>query len=119
RESQFDLEVSRERYRELYHDATVGYVTLDHAGKIVEANRAAAELLGLQRKELEAGWLSSFMTVEDSHAFNLHRQRVAEGDRPRPCELHLITRHGQSVPVRLDASPCVNPAGGRGLLRCV
>lgn len=119
RESQFELEVSRDRYRELYHDAPVGYVTLDATGKILEANQAAAAMLGTEREELEVSWLSSFMTVQDSDIFHLHRMQVLEGAQSQRCELRLITRHGDTVPVRIQSSACANPQGGEPLCRCV
>ena len=44
--SHFEVKTARERYFNLYDMAPVGYVTLNEKGLILEANLAAAGLLG-------------------------------------------------------------------------
>lgn len=46
REVQAELELTRQRYADLYEFAPVGYATLDDAGCIREINQTAARLLG-------------------------------------------------------------------------
>ncbi|MCB9701910.1 MAG: response regulator [Myxococcales bacterium] len=50
--AQDELEASRRRYLDLFELAPFGYLTLDGRGAIVEANAAAARLLGLDRATL-------------------------------------------------------------------
>lgn len=52
REAQQQLEELRDHYVELYDFAPVGYLTLDEHGRVLEANLAAAALLGHKRANL-------------------------------------------------------------------
>src|ERR1039458_6519159 len=52
RQAQGEMELSRERFVEFYDFAPVGYLTLDHNGRIRTLNLPAAELLGYPRDEL-------------------------------------------------------------------
>ena len=49
RQTQLELEASRSRYQELYELAPIGYISLCDKGRLIEANRAAASLLGVER----------------------------------------------------------------------
>ncbi len=47
-----DLIEQESRFRAAFYQATVGMLKLDHAGGIVEANQAVADILGYRRDEL-------------------------------------------------------------------
>jgi len=117
--AQVDLEKSRQRYFELYDLAPVGYVTLGANGKVTEANLAAAKLLGLDRRALVGRPLSAFMTPPDADAFYIFRRAVLASDTARRCELSLVRKDGQLVPVRLDASAIASEGDPPSFCRCV
>ena len=54
------LEAERRRYAELFHLAPIGYLVLAEDGAIVEANRAAAELLGVGTDALPGHQIADF-----------------------------------------------------------
>ena len=62
REAQFELSASRDRLADLYDFAPVGYLTLDTAGQVIEANLAAASMLGIDRESLLRARFSDFVT---------------------------------------------------------
>ncbi len=52
RRAQEELELSRNKYAELYDFAPVGYFCLDPSGLILEVNLQGAQLLGIERQLL-------------------------------------------------------------------
>ena len=52
RRAQEELELSRNKYIDLYDFAPVGYFTFDTQGLILEVNLTGAKLLGIERKLL-------------------------------------------------------------------
>jgi two-component system, cell cycle sensor histidine kinase and response regulator CckA len=96
RRTQDALEASRARYFDLYDLAPVGYLTVDEAGLVVEANLTGATLLGVARNALVRQPLSKFMEGADADVYYLHRQQLFRTGVPQAFELRL-SRKG-SVP---------------------
>ena len=71
RQSQLALEEARSRCVELYDLAPVGYLTLTRSGLIVEANIAAATLLGLARQQLLDERFARFVVAADLDRWQL------------------------------------------------
>ncbi|OYY94916.1 MAG: hypothetical protein B7Y41_04990 [Hydrogenophilales bacterium 28-61-23] len=97
---------SRDRYRDLYDFAPIGYLTLNRAAEIIEANLTSAALFGLTREELlnrhfknlvspedSAGWSSQFM-----NSFMDGQDHGAK----QCCELALRRADGSQFQARLD-----------------
>jgi len=78
RETQARLEISRDRYSELYDFAPVGYVTLTKKGIIEQINLTGATLLGKPRKQLIDLPLTVFLPSSDwPHLFGYLKQVFA------------------------------------------
>ncbi len=96
RQTQAELEASRARYFDLYDLAPVGYVTLNEAGVILEANLTLAGKLGRTRDELVARPLAHFIAPADRDMFDQHRQQLLNTGSPQSCELRLIHAQGHA-----------------------
>jgi diguanylate cyclase (GGDEF)-like protein/PAS domain S-box-containing protein len=69
RSAQNQLQDTRDRYAQLYHQAPVGYLTLDANGMIQQANQTFSEMLGCELSELKERALVDFMAGADRSQF--------------------------------------------------
>jgi two-component system NtrC family sensor kinase len=65
REVEKSLKESEERYRELFHEAPVGYHEYDQEGRITNVNRTDLEMLGYSRKEMIGQFVWKFHVEEE------------------------------------------------------
>jgi len=103
RASQELLERTRARYFELYDLAPVGYLTIDEAGIVLEANLTAASLLGVSRSAILKQPWTNFVLPTDQDVYYMHRRELFASDVPRGCELRLRDVDGRPFWVRLEA----------------
>ena len=76
----------------------------DLHGKILQANDAASELLGLQPDELAEQSLSRFLTLDETHAFLAALQGAAAHGVSRDAKLNPKSTTGETIPTMLNAS---------------
>jgi PAS domain S-box-containing protein len=115
------LEAEHARYRALFEFAPVGYLTTTLQGRILEANWAAADLLGVDHERLTEKVLAVFVPLDDRPAFRRQLNRLPEADHISDWEIVLQPRHRE--PVAVAASVATErdergwPSGLRWLLR--
>ncbi len=117
RQTQLDLEVSRDRYHWLYDFAPVGYLTLAETGPIVEANLTAARLLGVERRRLLGDRFERFLAADECDRW-WHILRSALRQREgRREELHLLAADGREFAAVVDCQyPSAQEATGEVLV---
>lgn len=115
RRAQQKLKASRAKYFDLYDLAPVGYLTLSEQGLILEANLAAAKLIGLERSKLVKQPLTGFIVRDDQDIFCGRRQQLFETGAPQMCELRMARKDGAPFWVHLEA---VVAQGGRDAPMC-
>ncbi|HXF10453.1 MAG TPA: PAS domain-containing sensor histidine kinase, partial [Desulfuromonadaceae bacterium] len=108
-QSQLELELSRDRYVDLYDAAPVCFVTLTRAGVIQEANASALHLLNGKRDRL-VGWpFVNLVAVTDRRLFLQYMARCrrnSDSTRPLAIELQLARKPGESpVFIHLISTP--------------
>ena len=102
--TQLALEISREKYFDLYDLAPVGYVTLSEKGLILEANLTAATLLGRERRDLVRQPLFRFIHKEDQQVYHLCHRQIVETLTQQECEIRMMRKDGAPLWVRIDIS---------------
>lgn len=106
--AQKELELSRNKYAELYDFAPVGYFTFDVAGLIREVNLTGAHLLGTERRLLGNKPFSSYIAeAEGRKIFSHHLESVLQRKGIQRCEIKLKGKdgtvfHGQLQSVTVD-----------------
>ena len=81
RRVQEELEESRAKYFDLYDLAPVGYLLLGAHELILEANLAAARLLGVEKGQLVNKAVTRFIAREDQDIYYVHRQKLLRNAR--------------------------------------
>jgi PAS domain S-box-containing protein len=104
-------------YRSLFDDAPVGYLVCDADGMILDANAAAARLLGRDRKALLKTGFSRYCTESSRDAYYLHRFKVLEGRQSERTELQLRDADGELVDVLLESAASWDPAAQARTIR--
>ena len=94
RQSKLELSASQTRYFELYDLAPAGYLTISEQGMILEANLAAAGMLGMGRNALARQPFSRFILKADQDIYYRHRQQLLENGEPQACELRMLKKDG-------------------------
>ena len=118
RRTQAELDATRQRYFDLYDLAPVGYVTVSEPGLILEANLAAAGMLGEIRGLLIRQPLSRFIFTEDQDLYYLHRKQLFEIGEHQEFDLRLATKDGTPFWAHMQAA-IAQDSGGAPMCRLV
>ena len=108
REARGALEASRARYGDLFHNAPVGYATLDVRGNIVEINLAASAMLQAPREILVGVPFGAAAKLRERSAFQALLRSSARDPRPQSADLEFKpggTPAIMDVVVKADLGP--------------
>ena len=105
RHLQLEIEAQRTRYFNLYDLAPVGYCVVSEDGLILEANRTAAALLGVEPGLLVRQPLQHFVYGADHVRYGLARQQLLATGQAHQCELQMLRQGGQLFWAKLICSP--------------
>jgi two-component system sensor kinase FixL len=105
RQSQKELEKSRNAYRNLYDDAPVGYVLLNKEGTVLMANAMACNMLRLTSEEMIGQGFSRFIHPSDHDNYSgLVTGLTDTVQGKRTGEIRLIGGGESAFPVRVESS---------------
>lgn len=103
------IDAERQRYAELFDFAPDAYLATDELGKVVEANQAASELLGVPLRMLSGRLLVGFVDPEERRVFRRLLQDVVDGIPRDETTLSMLTRDGRSFVGGLTVARRVAP----------
>jgi diguanylate cyclase (GGDEF)-like protein/PAS domain S-box-containing protein len=97
------LRESEHRFRTVFRRAGVGIARLSPGGRIIEANPALAEMLGLPEEELEGRLLTTYLDVEHFHP-GMFERLWSEGRDETQAEGRLRDSSGREIWVSASVS---------------
>ena len=103
-----ELESERKRYVELFDLAPVGYLAINAAGLIRNANLAVVTMLGVSRNSLLHKQVVQFIYAEDREIYALRRKQCFESNTPQAWEMRLVRGDGSPLWALLQATPARN-----------
>jgi len=89
-----DLAQARDRYRDLYDYAPVGYLSLNKHNIVKEANITVCQMLGLRREDLIKRRLSEILAPESQDDFYLCRRKAMDHESGQTCQLIMQRSNG-------------------------
>jgi PAS domain S-box-containing protein len=113
---QIELEIQNEELRtaklrsdeiqqhlsQLYHQAPVGYVSLNGLAMIVEANQTFSQLLAIPLEQMQGKSITQFMPEAEKNAFLVRYRSFYHQPINKEIETCLLTARGKLIEVRLD-----------------
>lgn len=85
-----EVDMSLEKYTDLYDFAPVGYFSIDEEGLILDVNLTGAALLGTERALLHKRRFPLFVTPQDRAAFASFLTSIFAGHKKQVCEISLM-----------------------------
>lgn len=109
RDTQEALSHARDRFRTLFEEAPVPFLSLDEHGLVREANRAALELLDREASRLVGKPLAVSLAEREPRELFRHLAAVTATKAPQKIELEL--RHGPGGPKHVVLQTSLLPGG--------
>ena len=117
RRVQVEQQLSMERYSDLFEFAPVGYVSLTPDAKILQVNLAAANLLGVGRRDLIGTSFGAFVAPGDSSIFSAFLRRLVVPQVSESIELRLQATDREPFWVRIEIVTRQTPEDGSLILQ--
>lgn len=90
----------------LFDSIPANLITIDKAGRILDANKSCACLLGLDKDSLSNKRLCDFVSAtDDREALLAHIEHVVDKRNKQSCELSISCEKGSLILARLDSAP--------------
>jgi PAS domain S-box-containing protein len=102
--SREQLEVERRRYQQLFELAPDGHLVTDPFGRILEANRAASEMLQVDHLLLIGKPLAVFLPADERKRLRLLLARLQRLDQPSEWMTDIRPRHGLAFPAAISVA---------------
>ncbi len=98
-----ELQETRDKYLLLYDFSPNGYLTLNSAGRILEANLTISAMLGIDKSSLPGEFFYKFLTAGSRNLFEPHLKAVLNGALKGEIEIRLKRKDGSHLPVKVES----------------
>ncbi len=102
RQARKEAELSRDRFSRLFHQAPAGYLTLDAAGIVREANQTFADMVGAGLETLIGVPFSDWVRDADGSVFHSGFKPFFRHPENKRMDLVLKTAGNRDLPVRIE-----------------
>lgn len=113
-----DLDRSNVRFYDFFNIAPVGFISLNEAGLVLDANAICGSLLGTQLNGIIEQPIARFICTKYQDQFHLYLRQLMDSDRPLSIDLEMRRRDASTFWARLD-SLAIPQQDGSLLLRIV
>lgn len=100
--AQEELEVSRNKYVNLFDFSPTPYFTLNKDGIITEVNLSASKMFGFDRNKLIGKRFNSFTPADENDIFNSFINKIFNSPEKHSCELTIVNKVKQQFQVLLE-----------------
>jgi two-component system, cell cycle sensor histidine kinase and response regulator CckA len=100
--TQEELEVSRNKYVNLFDFSPIPYFSLDRDGIIKDVNLIASKMFGIDRNKLVGKRFIAFIPLDEKDVFNLFINNVFIYHVKTSCELKVMSKDKRIFNVRLE-----------------
>jgi PAS domain S-box-containing protein len=100
--AQEELEVSRNKYVNLFDFSPIAYFTLDIDGIIKEVNLNASKMFGIDRNKLIGKHFSRYIPLAERDVYNSFLATVFDSPVKQSCELNVMDKDKRLFHVRLE-----------------
>jgi len=102
RQTEEDLALSRDMYFQLFHQAPVGYVTVDENGMILQSNQTIANMLGMNISRLDKRPFLKYVHKEDKDMFTSCFQMILKQANRKSFEIRMYGAYDEIFHVTLS-----------------
>ena len=104
KETRDELEMSRQRYYNLFDTAPVGYFTLDLKGMVVEVNQAGLQMLGQTRERIVRMPFTTFVAERDLQSFIIMLRRLRLNNHQERLKLTMKSHVLMGFDAQIEAA---------------
>ena len=107
--AQAELEVSRNKYVNLFDFSPIPYFTLDPDGIIMEVNLSASKMFEIDRNKLIGKHFITFIASDERDIFHSFIKTVFKSPIKHSCELNVMNKNKHLFRVQLDGLMMEDP----------
>lgn len=114
-----ELRESENRYRRLFENAPLSYMSLDNEGHLIDVNPAWNYMFGYERDEVIGHHYSDYLTPESNELINKIFPNLIETGSIRNVEIQMVCKNGTYLYVNYDGKIIFDSSGSFRYIQCV